>query len=196
LKWSILGPRWYQAAYELAETTVKRFQVPDGGSYDTGDDHETLITRPRELQDNATPSGNAMAATVLLKLGGLVVEPRHTELARESLVKMQLMMAQYPLGFGQWLHALAYALSTPREIAIVGDPDSADTQALLNVVRNGYRPFQVVALGAPDVQPASVPLLQDRGLVEGQASAYVCRDSACQAPVADPEGLQSLLETH
>jgi uncharacterized protein YyaL (SSP411 family) len=93
------------------------------------------------------------------------------------------------MGFGQWLQALAYALSTPREIAIVGDPDSVDTQALLNVVRNGYRPFQVVALGAPNVQPASVPLLQDRGLVEGQAAVFVCRDSACQTPVADPKGL-------
>jgi uncharacterized protein YyaL (SSP411 family) len=105
-------------------------------------------------------------------------------------------MSRYPPDVGQWLQALAYALSRPREIAIVGDPDSADTQDLLSVVRNGYRPFQVVALGAPKVQPASVPLLQHRGPVEGQAAAYVCRESACQAPVADPDELQSLLETH
>ena len=81
---------------------------------------------------------------------------RYVDIAHQALAQMQPMMAHYPLGFGQWLQALAYALSQPREIAIVGDPDSADTQALLNVVRNGYRPFQVVALGAPDVQPASI----------------------------------------
>jgi uncharacterized protein YyaL (SSP411 family) len=104
------------------------------------------------------------------------------------------MMSQYPLGFGQWLQALAYALSQPQEIAIVGDPDSADTQALLNVVRDGYRPFQVVALGAPSRQGAQVPLLQDRGLVDGQPAAYVCRDFACQAPVTEPEALQALEE--
>jgi uncharacterized protein YyaL (SSP411 family) len=57
--------RWYQAAHELAETMIARFRAEDGGFYDTSDDHETLITRPRELQDNATPSGNAMAAAVL-----------------------------------------------------------------------------------------------------------------------------------
>jgi hypothetical protein len=109
-------------------------------------------------------------------------------------------MAQYPLGFGQWLQALAYALSEPREIAIVGDPDSADTQALLNMVRDGYRPFQVVALGAPTTQLPAVPLLQDRGLVDGQATAYVCdapvpgRAFACQAPVTEVEALRAQLE--
>jgi uncharacterized protein YyaL (SSP411 family) len=88
-----------------------------------------------------------------------------------TLAQMQPMMAQYPLGFGQWLQALAYALSKPRAIAIVGDPDSADTQALLGVVHSGYRPFQVVAWGAPSAQSPAVPLLEDRGLVNGQAAA-------------------------
>jgi hypothetical protein len=69
---------------------------------------------------------------------------------RQALAGMQPMLNQYPLGFGQWLQALAYALSKPREIAVVGDPDSTHTQALLHVVRDGYRPFQVVALVAPD----------------------------------------------
>jgi uncharacterized protein YyaL (SSP411 family) len=102
------------------------------------------------------------------------------------------MLAKYPLGFGQWLQALAYALSKPREIAIVGYPDSADTQALLNVVRTGYRPFQVMALGAPD-RDTAVPLLQDRGLMEGQAAAYACRDFTCQVPVTEPERLRAQL---
>jgi hypothetical protein len=76
-------------------------------------------------------------------------------------------MSQCPLGFGQWFQALTHALSKPREIAIVGDPDSADTQALLSVVRDGYRLFQEVALGLPTTKLPAVPLLQDRGLVEG-----------------------------
>jgi uncharacterized protein YyaL (SSP411 family) len=157
------------------------------------DDHETLITCPRDLQDNATPSGNAMAVTALLKLAGFTTDLRYVGIAHRALVQMQSMMAQYPLGFGQWLQALSYALSQPGEIAIIGDPESADTQALLRVVRDGYRPFQVVALGAPEAQPPAIPLLQDRSLVDGQASAYVCRDFACQAPVADPDGLRALL---
>ena len=104
---------------------------------------------------------------------------RYVDLDHKALKQMQTptgggMMSQYPLGFAQWLQALAYALSKPREIAIVGDPDSADTQALLHVVRSSYRPFRVKALGAPSAQPPAVPLLQDRGLVNRHAAAYVC----------------------
>jgi uncharacterized protein YyaL (SSP411 family) len=186
-------PRWFLAAQELAGTMIAHFQAPEGGFFDTSDDHETLITRPRDLQDNATPSGNAMATTVLLKLTGFTNHLRYVDISHQALAQMQPMMARYPLGFGQWLQALAYALSKPREIAIVGDPDSANTQALLSIVRYGYQPFQVVALGVPDAQPPAVPLLQDRGLVEGQAAAYVCRDFACQAPVTDPLALKQLL---
>jgi uncharacterized protein YyaL (SSP411 family) len=186
------------AAQELAETTIAHFQAPEGGFFDTSDDHETLITRPRDLQDNATPSGNAIAVTALLKLAGFTNDLRYVDIAHQALVQMQPMMSQYPLGFGQWLQALSYALSQPQEIAIVGEPHSADTQALLNVVRGGYRPFQVVALGGPSAHPSDVPLLRNRGLVEGQGeharpAAYVCRAFACQAPVTSPLALEQLL---
>ncbi|MDY7042523.1 MAG: thioredoxin domain-containing protein, partial [Chloroflexota bacterium] len=158
------------------------------------DDHEQLITRPRELQDNATPSGNAMAAFVLLRLAGLSGELRYAELARRSLGQVQTLLAQYPLGFGQWLIALDYALAHPREIAIVGDPDAGDTRALLEVCRTGYRPHQIVALGAPDAAASTIPLLQGRNQIEGCATAYVCVDMSCRAPVTDPQALQVLLE--
>ncbi len=140
-----------------------------------------------------------MAVTALLKLAGFTNDLRYVDIAHQALAQMQPMMAQYPLGFGQWLQALAYTLSKPREIAIVGDPDSTHTQALLHVVRDGYRPFQVVALGAPEAQLPTVPLLQDRGLVDGQATAYVCdapspgRAFVCQAPVTKPAKLQAQL---
>jgi uncharacterized protein YyaL (SSP411 family) len=186
-------PRWFVAAQELAETMLEHFADSEGTLYDTSDDHETLITRPRDLQDNATPSGNSMAVTALLKLAGFTHDVRYVDITHEALAQMQPMMARYPLGFGQWLQALAYALSKPKEIAIVGDPNSADTQALLSVVRDGYRPFQVVALGAPGGQPSVVPLLQDRGLVNGQATTYMCREFACQASIAKPEKLRAQL---
>jgi uncharacterized protein YyaL (SSP411 family) len=184
---------WFLAAEELAETMLEHFADSEGTLYDTSDDHETLITRPRDLQDNATPSGNAMAATTLLKLAGFTNDLRYVDLAHQALAQMQPTMAQYPLGFGQWLQALAYVLSKPREIAIVGDPDSTHTQALLHVVRDGYRPFQIVALGAPEAQPPTVPLLQDRGLVDRQSRAYICQAFACQAPVTAPAKLQAQL---
>ena len=111
------APRWYQAAWELAEAMIEHFRAPEG-FYDTGDDHETLIVRPRELQDNAIPSGNAMAALVLARLAGLAAELRYLELTRAALGPMQEMLARYPLGFAQWLTALGYALAHPREVSI------------------------------------------------------------------------------
>ncbi len=187
--------KWFAAAQELAEIMIEHYADSDGTFFDTSDDHETLITRPRDLQDNATPSGNAMAVTALLKLAGFTNDLRYVDIAHQALAQMQSMLSQYPLGFGQWLQALAYALSKPREFAIVGDPGSADTQALLHVVRDGYRPFQVVALGTPGPQGAQGPLMEDRDLVDGQATAYVCRDFVCQVPVTDVQALGSLLET-
>jgi hypothetical protein len=186
--------RWYQAARELADVMIAHFSAPDGGFFDTSDDHETLITRPRELQDNAVPSGNAMAALVLLRLAGLAVEPRYAKLAHAALDPIQPLLAEYPLGFAQWLIALDYALSHPHEIAIVGDPEAADTRALLDVCTTGYRPYQIVALGASETEVSAVPLLRDRSQIEGRATAYVCVDFTCRAPVTDPVALQALLK--
>jgi uncharacterized protein YyaL (SSP411 family) len=186
-------PRWYRAVHELAEAMIEHFGAPEG-FYDTSDDHEALIVRPRELQDNAVPSGNGMAVLVLLRLAGLAVEPRYLELARGALEPMQEMLARYPLGFGQWLTALGYALAHPREVSIVGDVEAADTQALLDACATGYRPHQIIALGEPGVEPVTVLVLEGRGPIDGRATAYVCLDSVCQAPITEPEALRAQLE--
>ena len=187
-------PCWFLTARELVEVIIEHFSAPDGGFFDTSDDHERLITRPRELQDNAVPSGNAMAAWVLLRLEGLAQEPRYGELARRSLRQIQPLLEQYPLGFGQWLIALDYALSHPYEIALVGNPRNIETRTLLEVCTDGYRPHQVVALGKPGTVSSQVPILQGRSQINGHAAAYVCTDFACRPPVTDPTALRILLQ--
>jgi uncharacterized protein YyaL (SSP411 family) len=107
---------------------------------------------------------------------------------------MQSMVAQYPLGFAQWLQALSYDLAPPHEIALAGDPGAVDTRALLAVLRQGYRPYQVVALGNPDKGMHSVPLLWHRTPVDGRGTAYVCVRMVCQPPVTDPEELAALVD--
>ena len=186
--------RWYSAAQELAETMIAHFGALEGGFFDTSDDHETLITRPRDLYDNATPSGNGMAAFVLMRLAGLAVEPRYAELAQRSLRGVQALLARAPLGFGQWLSALHYVLSGPREIAIVGDVHAPDARALLAVASAGYHPQQIVALGQNGTEDSVVPLLRGRSQLGGQATAYVCADSTCYPPVTEPEPLRELIE--
>jgi uncharacterized protein YyaL (SSP411 family) len=186
-------PRWFVAAQELAETMLERFADSEGTHYDTSDDHETLIIRPRDLQDNATPSGNAMAVTALLKLAGFTNDLRYVDIAHQALAQMQPMLAQYPLGLGQWLVALDYALSRPLEITIVGSPDDEVMRALLGAATSGFRPNQVLAYGPAGVAAPAVPLLADWDLVDGKPAAYVCRDFVCQAPVTEVEALRALL---
>jgi hypothetical protein len=117
-------------------------------------------------------------------------------IGHSALGLMHSLIAEYPLGFGEWLQALTYALSHPCQIAIVGDPDAADTLALLRPVRKGYRPFQLVELGVSVAGFLAVPLLHDRGLVKGQAAVYVCgvpvpaQTFSCQAPVTNPQSLE------
>ncbi|TFG71178.1 MAG: thioredoxin domain-containing protein [Anaerolineales bacterium] len=207
--------RWYTAAKELADAVLRHFLMDPkqlstekknlpgdtnpaiyfAGFYDTADDGGELILRPRELQDNAVPSGNGMAVKVLLMLGrfGAGTATQQTdfaEVAQRSLASMNEMLEKYPLAFGQWLVALDSALAVPVEVAIVGAPDGADTRALLDVAQTGYHPYRLVAVGAGDVPP----LLAYREPVDGKATAYVCKNHVCRAPVTTPAELRKLLE--
>jgi uncharacterized protein YyaL (SSP411 family) len=184
--------RWFVAARELGELMLRHFADPAGGFFDTSDDHEALVTRPKDLQDNAVPSGNALAATALLKLHAFTGDDQSYKQAELMLSILQGALAQAPTGFAQWLCALDFALSDPREIALVGDVQSAAGRALLTVAREGYRPNQVIAAAFPD-RSSAIPLLIDRPAISGQPTAYVCRQFACQQPVTDPAALRAQL---
>jgi len=183
-------PGWYRAARKLAEAMIAHFSAPVG-FFDTASDGEALIVRPRELQDHATPSGNGMAAFVLLRLAALAAEPGYAEIALRSLDSLQPLLARYPLGFGQWLIALDEAVAERREIAIAGAPEAADSRALLDVCHNGYRPHQVIAVGLDQENP--VPLLQGCGQIAGRAAAYICAHSTCHPPITEAEELRERL---
>ncbi|MBI5034677.1 MAG: thioredoxin domain-containing protein [Chloroflexi bacterium] len=183
--------RWFVAARELANAMLAHFADPRGGFFDTSDDHETLVTRPKDLQDNAVPSGNAMAVTVLLKLNAFTGDNRYGDAAEHALKNIQVVLPQAPLGFTQWLSALDFALGHPKEIAIIGTPDTA--RELLKVVWGTYRPNQVVALHPADGH-SPIPLLENRTQRDSKATAYVCQNFACKLPVTEPTALAQQLD--
>jgi uncharacterized protein YyaL (SSP411 family) len=185
--------RWVDWACELAELMLTHFRdTNNGGFFDTSDDHEKLIHRPKDLQDNAVPSGNSMAASALMRLSLLTGNGDYRQVAEQSTATMSKFMSQYPSGFGQWLNVAAFILSEPREIALVGSKE--ELGPLLKVVRDGYRPFQVVAAGS-EAEQARLPLLENRPRVDGKGTAYVCRQFLCQAPVTKPQDLARQLES-
>jgi uncharacterized protein YyaL (SSP411 family) len=184
--------RWFVTARELADTILDHFADPAGGFFDTADDHETLVTRPKDPQDNATPSGASMATLVLLRLAALTGERRYRDAADRALATVTPFLARYPTGFGNWLSAATLAVEGITELAIVGDPADEATQALLEAAREGERPNLIVAVSA-DPTSSVIPLLADRTMIDGRPTAYVCRDFACRLPVTDPAALRSEL---
>ena len=137
------------------DRVLARFADPAGGFFDTADDHERLVTRPKDVQDNAVPSGNAMAARVLLRLAAWTGEGAYRSAAERALRSVVPFVGRYPTGFAQWLGAMDLALAPAIEIAIVGEPDDPATRALLAEVRAGFRPNQVVALADGGAAAAS-----------------------------------------
>jgi uncharacterized protein YyaL (SSP411 family) len=184
--------RWFVWANELAEQIVAHFyDKENGGFFDTSDDHETLIHRPKELQDNATPSGNAMATQVLLKLSLFTGSGDYWDLAETAVSALYGAMLKYPNGFAHWLCAADLITGEPREVAIAGQAGTAESQALLDIVQSDYRPNLVTAVG---LSGSTIPLLADRPQKDGRPTAYVCRQFVCRLPVNTPEELADQLE--
>ena len=188
-----LDERWFVAARDLVDDLAERFRRPAGGFYDTSVDHESLITRPRATFDSPTPTGNSMAATVLLKMAGYTGEYRYRELAEDALDSLAAEASAAPVMSGQWLSAALRAQEGAIEIAIVGDLADPRGRALLDTSRDAFRPLVVLA-ARPAGAPSEISLLLEREPQPGEAAAaWVCRHSTCAAPTADPAELLRLL---
>jgi uncharacterized protein YyaL (SSP411 family) len=184
---------WLDQATGLADELVRLFHDDDaGGFFTTGIDAPALIVRPKDYEDNATPSENSLAAGALLRLAALTGEHRYEALAREVVDAMAPLMGRHPVAFGELLAALERAVSPPIEIAVIGAPDDPRTIALRREVTSRLLPTAVV-LCAPPGLGGSSPLLADRPLVAGASAAYVCERFACRAPVTDPAALRAEL---
>ena len=187
--------RWFTVARGLADAILDRFTDPEGGFFDTATDHERLVTRPKDPQDNATPSGGAMATLVLLRLAALTGESRYRDAAERAITTITPYTARYPTAFAKWLEAIDLALAPVAEVAIVGEAENDATRELLAVASGGYHPNRVVALAPDDSAAAAsaIPLLQARVALRGKPTAYVCRGFTCRLPVTDPDALHEQL---
>jgi uncharacterized protein YyaL (SSP411 family) len=155
-----------------------------------------LIVRSKDFFDNATPSGNSVAAEVLLKFGLLTDNSDYQRRAVSILRLMATSLRRYPSGFGRLLCALDFHLGSPKEIALVGDPSAAETLDLRDQIWSVYLPNKIVAQAAPnnDTLVKLSPLLQGRLQVNGKPTAYVCEHFACKTPTSNPDELKSQLQ--
>ncbi|MCC7208450.1 MAG: thioredoxin domain-containing protein [Anaerolineae bacterium] len=189
-------PDYLRQAIALADVALARFPSGETGFYDTSDDHETLIARPRNVQDNAVPSGNALITRALLRLAAFTGDARYEAAALGVLRPLAGAIRQVPAAFGMSLGNAALLVYGIDELAIIGDAADEATRALLDEANGAFRPGLVLALGSEAdaaAQGAFPPLLAGRKLVSGQPAAYVCRRFACQRPVTTPHELAALL---
>jgi uncharacterized protein len=186
--------RWLDAARDICSRMVEHFWDRDGNVFfDTADDAEKLITRPRDVTDNAIPSGTSLAVELLQQVGDVFND---TDLLRRASWMLETLaepMATYPQAFGHLLGAADMAVHGAVEVVLVGDPSRDDFRRLARTVAMTYVPSLVLA-GGEHYSNEDVALLAGREIVDGKATAHVCRGYSCALPTGDPELLAQQLE--
>jgi hypothetical protein len=194
-------PRWLEQALELANIMTGQFwDERAGGFFFVARDHEPLIVRGKDPQDGATPSGNSVAATALLRLAHLTGRSEFEEKARRTLEVFRGLMAQSPTAFGQMLVAYDYLLGPVDEIAVIGPRSLPETVEALRLIRTTFLPNKVVAFRDMESEhdkrvEASVPLLAAKTGTRGRVTTYLCRNFTCERPLVGVEALRDRLKT-
>jgi len=187
-----------QRAIHLQEELLAHFwDEQDGGFFFTADDAEELLVRRREIYDGALPSGNSVALLNLLRLGLMTGDEKWEEKAQRLYAAFAAAVERYPAGYTQLLCALDFALGPSTMVVISGDPNAADTQAMVRAVRAPYFPNKVV-LFRPDGESPDIAQIAPATLFQpsqhGKATAYVCRDHTCSPPITDPAYVEKLMK--
>jgi hypothetical protein len=184
-------PVWLERAGGLLDTALNHFADGKGGFYDTADDAEALVARPQDPSDNASPSGQSALVHALLGYAAVTGSGPHRDAAEAALRTVRVLADRVPRFAGWSLAAAEAALVGPLEIAVVGDEGDPSRRELERVARRADSPGAMVLVGTPGA--SDVPLLADRGLVDGRAAAYVCRGMVCERPVTGVDDLRELL---
>lgn len=190
--------RYLDEAVALVEVVLDKFaDSKRGGFYFTADDHEQLIVRSKDFTDNAVPSGNAMAATVLVRLGKYTGSGRYAEAADGVLRHTAELMRRYPTATGQALLALDLELGPTYELVLAGDLKDEASRAALADLRGRFLPNKVLAFTGPSAaaSPQALgELLQGKAMQGGAPTLYVCEGFTCQAPAQGQEEIEHTLD--
>ena len=184
--------RWLEGAGQLIDVAIDHFGDGDGGFFDTADDAQVLVRRPRDPADSAEPSGWFAIANACVSYSALTGQPSYRSVAERALGVATLAAQRSPRAAGSGLSTASALLAGPLEIAVVGEPGAADTAALRRIAFGSTSPGAVIAVGLG----GEVPLLRDRSLVDGGAAAYVCQGFVCQRPETSAQALAQLVQTH
>ena len=186
-------PAWLDRAQAIAQSMIKWFWDDEANAFfDTASDAEKLITRPRDITDNAMPSGTSLAVELLLHLGDVTGNAEMRSRVGKVLEGAAAAMTRYPSAFGHLLGAADTAVYGAIEVALVGDLSNEGFTVLEREVAAHYVPSLVLAGGIQTND--GIPLLAQRTERDGKPTAYVCRSFVCDEPVTDSTALGRQLE--
>lgn len=178
---------YLKLALDLESDMMKYFYDEDnGGFYLYGSDSEELIVRPKDVYDGAIPSGNSVAAVNFLRLGRLTGNHELEDKAYEQLKTFGSIIEGHPMGYTHMLMALLFINSKASEIVIVGRHDDQNARRMLELVNKSFQPFTVVAFKDSEVVEGQI-------MIDGKATAYVCENFTCRAPVTDLHEFENIL---
>ena len=181
-----------ELAVSLMDRLVADFWDEASGTlFDTSDEHDRVVARPRSLIDSATPAANSVAADVLLRLALLTAEPDSDRRARSILRAAGPGLDRHPVQFGRMLSAADRALGEPIDAVVAAGDGAADGLALRRAAAAPYQPDLVIAPLATLNGMADWPLFVGKAARDGRATAYVCRGYACDEPTQDPERVRA-----
>ena len=186
---------WLDRARALADTIIEWFWSEETGVFfDTARDHETLVTRPRDVTDNAIPSGSSLASELLVRIGEVVHDPELARRGRWIAETLAEPMAQHPQAFGHLLGVTDMIANGAVELAVIGQPSDPRFAALADETRARYIPALALAGGTPGIATEGIGLLDDREARGGVPTAYLCRNYSCDEPVTEPAALGEQLD--
>jgi uncharacterized protein len=194
--------RWIEAAVQLVDVVLDKFGDANGGFFYTASDHEQLIARNKELTDSSTPSGNSLAATVLLRLGRLLGRADYLDAAEHALTTALPIMQRAPTAAGQMLIALDRYIGPTQELVLVGKTEREDTKKAIAAIQGCHLPRTVFAVrdsASTDPTGARTRHLDDifagKESADGQPVLYVCQNFACQSPAVGLAAIQATLDS-
>jgi hypothetical protein len=190
--------RYLEEAVHLTQAMVELFWDEErGGFYFTGKDNEELISRPKELYDGATPSGNSVAALNLLRLGRMTGRVDWERKADRMVRVFSSAVSDTPVAYAQFLNFLDFFLGPSQEVVIAGDPGQEESRVFRALIQKRFQPGKILLFRSQDDQgeklSALCPFVAGMRPLDGRTAVYICEGYSCKPPLADLGALKTAL---
>ncbi len=192
-------PEYLKHALELNQEMIEHFwDKKEGGLFLYGHDSEQLISRPKEIYDGASPSGNSVSTLNFLRLARLTGQNELENLADKQFSHFAATVKEYPAGFSHFLMALLFSHSKTNEIVIAGDPSMVETREMLQTINDSFLPYTVFHVNTPDNTGNKlrdlVPFLDEQKGSDNTATAYICENYSCLEPITNVSKFADILD--